>query len=244
MTILPKRILLYHYEGFLSLAQHLLLSSFAAVINLGHPRTLTIAQAILSLNAMAKTSCLGLLWIVPLLSFPLLQSVSAQSFQLKSCFRWDGSASNNIPCNPEANVSACCGQGSTCRTNIFCENSSGLKIVGECTDRSWADPACPWRLSRFTSLVCNCTLLSMSTDAYKVQPAERIFSYQANTTMCSDGTLCPKTYPSTAENTTCCDAHQGKEEIVFRNKEKIPEDLSDLPGKYCMAPDITVHCLS
>ncbi|KAL8651899.1 MAG: hypothetical protein Q9226_004498 [Calogaya cf. arnoldii] len=60
----------------------------------------------------------------------------------------------------------------------------------------------------------------------------RIFSYQANTTICSDGSLCPKTYPSTAENTTCCDAHQGKEEINYHNSEKIPTDYEDLSYYY------------
>ncbi|KAI4218937.1 MAG: hypothetical protein LQ349_008514, partial [Xanthoria aureola] len=61
---------------------------------------------------------------------------------------------------------------------------------------------------------------------------DRIFSYKANTTTCNDGTLCPKTYPSTAENTTCCTAHQGKEEINYHNTERIPLDYNDLPYYY------------
>ncbi|KAL8781427.1 MAG: hypothetical protein Q9213_006012 [Squamulea squamosa] len=50
--------------------------------------------------------------------------------------------------------------------------------------------------------------------------------------MCSDGTLCPKTFPSTAENTTCCAAHQGKEEINYHNNAEIPQEFNDLPGGY------------
>ncbi|KAL8773689.1 MAG: hypothetical protein Q9209_001455 [Squamulea sp. 1 TL-2023] len=50
--------------------------------------------------------------------------------------------------------------------------------------------------------------------------------------MCSDGTLCPKTFPSTAENTTCCAAHQGKEEINYHNNANIPEEFNDLPVYY------------
>ncbi|KAL8846413.1 MAG: hypothetical protein Q9221_008494 [Calogaya cf. arnoldii] len=72
----------------------------------------------------------------------------------------------------------------------------------------------------------------MFTDSQQILKENRIFSYKANTTMCSDGTLCPKTYPSTAENTTCCDAHQGKEEVNYHNSGRIPTKYTDLPFYY------------
>ena len=178
---------------------------------------------------MAEPSSFNGLYIIALSLGSLLHVASAQLFQLKPCYSWDGSSSNNIPCNPEANVSTCCGSGSKCMTNIYCENPSGFQVVGECTERSWDSPACPWRLSGcalYSSIDC---LLTISADADRIMMEDRIFSYQANTTACSDGTLCPKTFPSTAENTTCCDAREGKQEINFHNLERIPQDYTALP---------------
>ncbi|KAL8951400.1 MAG: hypothetical protein Q9222_002621 [Ikaeria aurantiellina] len=56
------------------------------------------------------------------------------------------------------------------------------------------------------------------------------FDYQLNTTVCNDATVCPKNFFSEADNTTCCDEHQGKPEIPFRNANQIPEDASDITG--------------
>lgn len=180
---------------------------------------------------MARIPSHDRLCFIALFFGSLLHVASAQSIQLKPCYGWDGSSSNNFPCNPEANVSACCGGGSMCMTNIYCKNPSGLLVVGACTDRSWNDPACPWRLSGFSLHSSMDSLLIMSADAHQRLMEDRIFSYKANTTTCNDGTLCPKTYPSTAENTTCCTAHQGKEEINYHNTERIPLDYNDLPCK-------------
>lgn len=191
---------------------------------------------------MARTSSLNRLYFIALFFRSLLHIASAQSIQLKPCYSWDGRSSDNFPCNPEANVSACCGGGSKCKTNIYCENPSGLQVVGECTDRSWNDPACPWRLSGFTSRSPIDSLLMLSADANRFLMEDRIFSYKANTTTCSDGTLCPKAYPSTAENTTCCDAHQGKEEINYHNNERLPQDYNDLPCKSCRVDHDAMDC--
>ena len=102
------------------------------------------------LYSMARIPSHDRLCFIALFFGSLLHVASAQSIQLKPCYGWDGSSSNNFPCNPEANVSACCGGGSMCMTNIYCKNPSGLLVVGACTDRSWNDPACPWRLSGFS----------------------------------------------------------------------------------------------
>ena len=71
--------------------------------------------------------------------------------QLKQCYYLDGSLGIDLPCDPSANVSACCGQDWTCSTNIYCGHSyggkdDGIKNVGSCTDKSWRDPACPLAL--------------------------------------------------------------------------------------------------
>ena len=68
--------------------------------------------------------------------------------QLKQCYYTDGSPSADLPCDPSANVSACCGQDWVCWTNLHCNVSVGLPGgVGSCTDQSWHDPACPLFLS-------------------------------------------------------------------------------------------------
>ena len=51
-------------------------------------------------------------------------------------------------------VSACCGAGSRCATNIYCVGSSGdILLVGTCTDRKFKDAACPWPLSLYSYLI-------------------------------------------------------------------------------------------
>lgn len=71
--------------------------------------------------------------------------------QLKSCYYYGGKLSIDLPCDPSANVSACCGPGSTCSTNFYCIGSAlgnHSKLVGSCTDRTWHEPACPLPLGQ------------------------------------------------------------------------------------------------
>ncbi|KAM0797683.1 hypothetical protein BDR22DRAFT_433971 [Usnea florida] len=70
--------------------------------------------------------------------------------QLKPCYSHGGKPSSDIPCDPSANVSACCGGGSTCLTNFYCIGGpvDHEKLVGSCTDKTWHDPACPLPLGQ------------------------------------------------------------------------------------------------
>ncbi|KAL8708786.1 MAG: hypothetical protein Q9220_006347 [cf. Caloplaca sp. 1 TL-2023] len=61
------------------------------------------------------------------------------------------------------------------------------------------------------------------------------FDYQLNITICNDATVCPKNFLSEADNTTCCDDHQGKPEIPFRNANAIPDDGSGITDYYSSA---------
>lgn len=72
------------------------------------------------------------------------------SLNIQSCYSTDGTArSNDIPCNPNAEVSACCGTGgSICVDNLHCISPAGAPVPGTCTDQSWASsggqaPGCP-----------------------------------------------------------------------------------------------------
>lgn len=71
--------------------------------------------------------------------------------QLKPCYDINGNPSSQIPCDPSANVSACCAPGGVCVTNFYCH---GLAVgdthdrVGTCTDKTGNDPACPLPLLR------------------------------------------------------------------------------------------------
>ncbi|KAI9690725.1 MAG: hypothetical protein M1820_009856 [Bogoriella megaspora] len=63
-------------------------------------------------------------------------------------------AGGNVPCNPDAEVSTCCGDRSSCLANGLClvgDTSDGLGATlntgvefarGACTDPTWQDPAC------------------------------------------------------------------------------------------------------
>ena len=80
-------------------------------------------------------------------SFTLLCSA-----QLKPCYEFWGHGrrlSSQIPCDPSANVSACCAPGGSCATNFYCNGAAvndTFKRIGGCTDESGNDPACPLHL--------------------------------------------------------------------------------------------------
>lgn len=84
------------------------------------------------------------------------------SAQIKQCYYNNPpSEANDIPCDPDSEVSACCGRGWSCGTNLYCEQQQqgkavqqGQKVVGSCTDESWNDPACPLKLSWSPFSVC------------------------------------------------------------------------------------------
>ena len=69
--------------------------------------------------------------------------------QLKQCHDSQGHVQPDLPCDPSANVSACCQIGYTCSTNFYCTSSeNGYHFVGTCTDDKWHDPACPLPLGQ------------------------------------------------------------------------------------------------
>ena len=70
--------------------------------------------------------------------------------QLKKCYNIIGGLVLDLPCDPSANVSACCGQDYTCSTNFYCTDKNGFQLVGTCTDKTWQDSACPLPLSQPT----------------------------------------------------------------------------------------------
>ena len=88
--------------------------------------------------------------------FLLFFLLSAQrSFcQLKQCWNATGALRPDLPCDPSANVSACCGPGFKCSTSFYCTCTSKFKYdggwdgLGSCTDKTWSDPACPLPLSQ------------------------------------------------------------------------------------------------
>ena len=72
------------------------------------------------------------------------------SAQLKPCYGFSGPISQ-IPCDPTANVSACCAPGGSCETNLHCHGQGAgdqFERVGGCTDESGYDPACPFPFLR------------------------------------------------------------------------------------------------
>lgn len=95
--------------------------------------------------------------IMPLHLFLFVLFVGLSSGQLKQCYDQDGTPSDNLPCDPSANVTACCGLGSTCNTNLYCtganQEAPNFWLVGTCTDPTYQDPACPLPLSSSITLI-------------------------------------------------------------------------------------------
>ncbi|KAL8681057.1 MAG: hypothetical protein Q9186_002769 [Xanthomendoza sp. 1 TL-2023] len=155
----------------------------------------------------------------------LLQTANAQ---LKPCFRPNGDYAEDFPCNPEADVSACCGGNWICGTSLYCKSKSGTLVVGTCTDRSWGSdniPACPFPLN-----------------AGNYVPNLDHFDYELNTTRCSaDDSFCPNNNFSD-NNQTCCDRHQGKKEVFFQNDAVIPKAKADLSSSF--SPSLFLGCTS
>lgn len=65
------------------------------------------------------------------------------------CFYPDGAPSSDVPCDPDAEVSMCCGSASLCLLSGLCRDRStgpddGISYArGTCTDQGWASAVCP-----------------------------------------------------------------------------------------------------
>lgn len=61
------------------------------------------------------------------------------------------------------------------------------------------------------------------------------FDYKLNTTICDDGTVCPRN-DFAASNDTCCDQHQGITEINYHNEAVIPSVAAHMSGTLQSVP--------
>ncbi|AEO66599.1 uncharacterized protein THITE_118802 [Thermothielavioides terrestris NRRL 8126] len=52
-------------------------------------------------------------------------------------------ATGDFPCDPDAAVSMCCGEGSMCLSNKSCKGPKQNMIRGSCTDQTWESLDCP-----------------------------------------------------------------------------------------------------
>lgn len=114
-----------------------------------HFSTFAITSAFLLFQIM-------LLQFLPLVQLAAFTTAVAAALELKDCFSADGApAPDNVPCDPTANVSSCCGPTWVCATNLYCRsrNDPAANFVGTCTDRTWKDPACPFIQSQLSSHV-------------------------------------------------------------------------------------------
>lgn len=62
------------------------------------------------------------------------------------CYGPDGVvAPNDIPCDPQASVSTCCGDGWLCNVDNVCVQADASRTIsrGTCTDQSWRSGDCP-----------------------------------------------------------------------------------------------------
>ncbi|KAH7085260.1 hypothetical protein BKA63DRAFT_13757 [Paraphoma chrysanthemicola] len=77
-----------------------------------------------------------------------LFSVLPFSLAANICYLPDGSTNKDVPCDPNAPVTQCCGTRDACLSNGLCilsaSNNTGISYArGTCTDRSWSSPLCP-----------------------------------------------------------------------------------------------------
>lgn len=87
-------------------------------------------------------------------AFPVLFVIQAGVglVAASTCYRYSNQIgdsgtdkSNDVPCDPDGAVSACCAAGSICISNLHCYNAKIIipNVPGTCTDQSFRDPACP-----------------------------------------------------------------------------------------------------
>ena len=62
-----------------------------------------------------------------------------------TCYFPLGDVSGDVPCDPDAHVSLCCGSRSACLSNGICkQNDSNIGYsCGTCTDKTWTSSICP-----------------------------------------------------------------------------------------------------
>ena len=79
-------------------------------------------------------------------------SSSSSSSSSSPCYFPNGQKStNDVPCDPNASVSMCCGDVTLCLSNGLCQVNSGQQAFngniafarGTCTDNQWGSPICP-----------------------------------------------------------------------------------------------------
>lgn len=129
-----------------------------------------------------------------------------------TCYKYSGQigdtgtddAVDDVPCDPNAQVSACCGAGSICISNLYCydANITTPNVPGTCTDQSFTGPACP----------C---------------PPTTSLDYTYDVTFCPDGSYCCGN-----NNSACCSSNNGNLEIFYRNPGPIPYATALLPEYY------------
>ncbi|KAL6714057.1 hypothetical protein ACLMJK_008551 [Lecanora helva] len=138
------------------------------------------------------------------LSLSLTAHLSAA--QLLPCYDKNGKVVGDVPCDPAANVSACCGASYKCVTSLYCEAGTGFQLMGTCTDPTWNDPECPFQ---------------------QLNRGDNQFIATLNITDCGDGTACPN-----PKNKTCCFNKQGVKIITYHNDYLIPTAASGLSSYY------------
>lgn len=206
------------------------------------PRTgIVICLSVRALSLLSFT-------VMDVLIFPLLVvSHSIAVFGQKQCFLSDGTlVTNEVPCDPDAAVSACCYKTSFCISNFYCWAGLGTnRVPGACTDSTWEDPACgcPCKLTspqinlfvnslhvfpatQLNSLNSWCIRAdSLQTFNTSVTPEECATGDYSCATNCGDGTIC-----CGAENVSCCDNHEGRAPILypFDNPLQDPEFMFSL----------------
>ena len=118
----------------------------------------------------------------------------ASQLTLKQCYDSTGLLrENDVPCDPNAKVSACCGtDGSQCIDNLHCINPAGGSVPGTCTFSSWVsgtEPSCP---------------------CPPVHTANQTLDYRDGVTLCEKGGFC-----CGASNFDCCENGHSKPIIYF-----------------------------
>ena len=80
--------------------------------------------------------------------FSLCAYLAPLTSTANTCYWPLGGVSGAVPCDPNAEVSLCCGSQSACLTNGICQhddtNTTGITYSrGSCTDKTWTSSICP-----------------------------------------------------------------------------------------------------
>ncbi|KAK3898019.1 hypothetical protein C8A05DRAFT_47545 [Staphylotrichum tortipilum] len=128
------------------------------------------------------------------------------NFPFKLCYFPSGALSPDVPCDPAADVSMCCGSADACLSSGLCRGKDtsatrGTSFArGTCTDKTWGSAICPLRCRVNQDSATNATAYDFGSGGVQVWECGGDEGYAAPAAYCcesaAEGSRCCKTQPA------------------------------------------------